>query len=77
MTSGVPVFDDVPAKEWDSVDRIGTLIVGLLGRDDLQRLTGRFVHVRDDLDVLISSIDRIDAERLYRLGLRGLSGPID
>jgi hypothetical protein len=70
------VFDDVPVEAWDSIDRIGALIVDLLGRDDVALLNGRFVHVRDDLDALFTSIDRIDDERLYQLGLRGLSGPI-
>ncbi len=77
MTRGVPIFDDVPEDEWDPIDRVGELIVALLRRPDLHRLTGRFLHVRDDLTELFASAEQIRDEGLYQLTMRSLSGPID
>lgn len=77
MTRGVPVFDDVPADEWESIDRIGELVISLIARPDIRRLTGRFVHVRDDLDELCGAVDRIGDQGLYQLRMESLEGRID
>lgn len=76
MTRGVPVFEDLPADAWDSVDRVGELVTELLDRPDLHDLTGRFIHVRDDLDELFASVEQIRTGGLYQPGMTSLGGPI-
>lgn len=76
MTRGVPIFDGLPADAWEPIERIGELVVALLGRPDLRELTGRFVHVRDDIDELFESAETIVSRGLYQLGMRGLRGDV-
>lgn len=77
MTRGVPIFEGLPPDAWEPAERIGELVVALLGRPDLHALTGRFVHVRDDIAELFESTEAIDADDLYQLTMRGLRGTID
>ena len=63
----------------DLADRRDALQPGLAGRlvvqiasGRLDALAGRLLHVLDDPDVLIDQVDRIRAEGLYELRLRGL-----
>ncbi len=63
----------------DLADRRDALQPGLAGRlvvqiasGRLDALAGRLLHVLDDPDVLIAQADRIRAEGLYELRLRGL-----
>jgi NAD(P)-dependent dehydrogenase (short-subunit alcohol dehydrogenase family) len=59
---------------WDSdafvpASRTADLVVRL-ARGDADRLSGRFLNVRDDLDALIAAADDIDAADALRVQLR-------
>lgn len=76
MTRRAGVFDDVPAEAWDPIQRIGKLVRALADRRDVVRLSGRFLHVRDDLDEILEHIDEIERDGLYQLGLSRLEGRV-
>lgn len=69
MTESVPIFKDVPESEWTSVERAGEICVRLAtGQADA--LSGRYLHVRVDLDDLIQRADEIKQKDLYALRFR-------
>lgn len=76
MTSGVPFFESLPPEAWDPVERIAGLVLQLAGHPQIERLSGRFIHVRDDLERILDEIDRVEAEGLYLLGLTNLEGRV-
>lgn len=76
MTRDSGVFKNVPAEAWDPIERIAELVVQLADRPDVQRLSGRFLHVRDDLDAILARIDEVEREGLYQLGFRNLDGRV-
>lgn len=76
MTEGVPVFQDIPEDEWNKPEDICRL-VRLLLSGGYGELSGRFIHVRDDLDQLCQHVERIRAERLYQPGMASLDGSIE
>ncbi len=68
----IPQFKDVPADQWVPIEKSGELVVALAsGKADV--LTGRFIHVLDDLDALIAQADKIVAENLQALGMQMLN----
>lgn len=77
MTRGVPIFESLPPEAWERIERIGELIAALSECSDLHALTGRFIHVSDDVDELFRSTETIRSEDLYELTMNGLNGPID
>ena len=55
-----PGFAHVPDDEWTPISRIGELVAAIAtGR--LDRLSGRFIHAQDDLDLLVREADGINA----------------
>src|SRR5439155_8508796 len=62
-------FEDAPRSDWTPIERIGHLVADLAtGRAD--RLSGRFIHVHDDLDELIAHAGEIEREDLHQLRMR-------
>jgi 3-oxoacyl-[acyl-carrier protein] reductase len=62
-------FEGMPRSEWTPIDRIGHLVADLAtGRAD--QLSGRFIHVHDDLDELIAHAAEIEREDLHQLRMR-------
>lgn len=75
MTRGLPIFKDFPESAWNPPEKICELIVNLLKRD-CSILSGRFIHVDDDLDDLLRQVDKVKSEGLYQLGMYSLGGRI-
>jgi 3-oxoacyl-[acyl-carrier protein] reductase len=64
----VPDFAEIPAPEWRSPDEGAQLVVRLAsGGADV--LSGRFIHVSDDLDALLASADAITSSDRLRMRL--------
>ena len=62
-------FESTPGSDWTPIDRIGRLVADLAsGRAD--RLSGRFIHVHDDLDELILHAGEIERDDLHQLRMR-------
>lgn len=75
MTEDVPAFADIPADQWTDIEVAADVVVELAaGR--LDALTGRFVHVADDLEVLAHRAQQIAADGARTLTLRPF-GPDD
>jgi NAD(P)-dependent dehydrogenase (short-subunit alcohol dehydrogenase family) len=75
MTRDLPFIKDIPASEFsrpeDIADRVCRLVSG-----NYAALSGRFLHVKDDLERLLENAGRVEEERLYTLRLDGLDGLI-
>ncbi len=64
----LPNLSDLPPERWLPPERAGALVVALAaGRGD--PLSGRFLHVLDDLDDLVRRADEIERLDLYALRL--------
>jgi 3-oxoacyl-[acyl-carrier protein] reductase len=62
-------FEEVPLSDWAPIEKIGHLVADLAtGRAD--RLSGRFIHVHDDLRELIAHAGEIEREDLHQLRMR-------
>lgn len=69
-----PQFADIPADQWVPIEKTGELVVALAsGKAD--RLTGRFIHALDDLDLLIEHADEIIEKNLQTVGMQMLKDP--
>ncbi|MEO1290653.1 MAG: hypothetical protein AAFV93_23165, partial [Chloroflexota bacterium] len=65
MTS-IPRFDDIPDEYWSPIETVGVLCVKLAsGMAD--KLSGRFIHAKDDLDDLLARTDEIIEQNLHVL----------
>ncbi|MFT7521628.1 MAG: 3-oxoacyl-[acyl-carrier protein] reductase [Kiritimatiellia bacterium] len=73
MTRELPLFKDLPASAWTPISAIGVLVATLI-EHDYSGLTGRFIHVHDDLDLLLSKLESIEEDGLYRMGMHTLDG---
>lgn len=69
MTHEVALFKDVPEEEWVPVERAGELCV-FIATGKADRLSGRYLHVLDDITELIARADEIVENDLYVLRLR-------
>jgi len=76
MTRSLPFINDIPREEFSQPEDIAALVCELL-TGKYAALTGRFIHVRDNLQSLHASAGRMGRERLYQLSLHGLDGLID
>jgi 3-oxoacyl-[acyl-carrier protein] reductase len=76
MTRDADVFDDLPASAWNPIEKICALVGDLVDRD-CSALSGRFIHVNDDLEELLADPERIRAEHLYQLRLSTFRGIVD
>ncbi len=77
MTRDVPVFEGLPASAWSPIEAIGETVSTLVNHPEVPQLSGRFLHVSDDLDRVLAELDRVQADRLLQPGMTGLNGPID
>lgn len=76
MTKNIPVFKNLPASAWTSINKISELVLNLIIKD-VSKLSGRFIHVEYDLGLLINKADSIIKDGLYTLRLAGLDGLIE
>jgi NAD(P)-dependent dehydrogenase (short-subunit alcohol dehydrogenase family) len=60
---------EIPPERWLDVGRVGEL-VGYLASGRADRLSGRFLHVLDDVDDLVSRATEVERDDLYVLRLR-------
>jgi hypothetical protein len=75
MTRDLPFINDIPREEFHQPEDVASLACELV-TGNYARLTGRFIHVRDDLSSLLTNAGRLEQERLYQLSLHGLEGLI-
>lgn len=69
MADGMQMFKDVPESEWIPAERAGELCVTLAtGKAD--RLSGRYLHVKMDIDEMVQRADEIIEKDMYTLRLR-------
>jgi short-subunit dehydrogenase len=73
MTRGIDIEKLLPGVAYTPISEIGRLVQELLTKD-VAALSGRFVHVTDDLDELIRHADQIIDEDTYTLRLPKLDG---
>jgi NAD(P)-dependent dehydrogenase (short-subunit alcohol dehydrogenase family) len=76
MTRGVPIFADIPEREWNKPEDICHLVKTLLN-NDYGELSGRFIHVKDDVGQLLKNAERIRNQGLYQLRMGNLDGSIE
>lgn len=69
MTHDMPMWKDVPDSDWVPVERAGELCA-FLATGKADRLSGRYLHVLDDITELVQRADEILANDLYALRLR-------
>lgn len=75
MTRDLPFVKDVPESEFNQPEDIAERVCRLAtGR--YAPLHGLFLHVKDDLDLMLENVERIREQRLYSLRLDGLDGLI-
>ena len=76
MTRDLPFITDIPDEEFNNSEEVASLACELM-TGNYAELTGRFIHVSDDLPELLANVDRLKKERLYQLSLHGLEGLIE
>ncbi len=54
MTRGLPMFHGLPADAWSPVEAIGELVGTIASHPGIHQLTGRFLHVQDDLNQVLT-----------------------
>lgn len=64
-----PDFEGIPDSDVSPPELVANLIVRLAS-GEADKLTGRYIHVTDDLDKLIAMADKIQEEDLYALRLQ-------
>ena len=76
MTKDVPYFKNLPKDAWSPIEKIAELVVKLASKD-VSTLSGKFIHVNDDLDRLLENAEKITKDGLYTLRLPTLDGLIE
>ena len=76
MTRGLPHINDIPASQFNQPEDIAGMVAEL-ATGAYAALTGRFLHVRDDLDAVLRAGERLESDRLYQLSLHGGDGLIE
>ncbi len=69
MTDGVPVFRNVPTDQWSLPERAADLIV-FLASGVADSLSGRYIHVSDDVRDMVERAEEIRRQDLHTLRLR-------
>jgi NAD(P)-dependent dehydrogenase (short-subunit alcohol dehydrogenase family) len=69
MTQDLDMFKGVPEDQWSPVEQAGELCV-LLATGIADRLSGRYLTVRDNIPELVQRADEIVEKDLYTLRLR-------
>jgi NAD(P)-dependent dehydrogenase (short-subunit alcohol dehydrogenase family) len=76
MTRDLPFIKDIPEEEFHQPEEIASLC-SALATGNYAALSGRFIHVSDDLETLHANAERVSGDRLYQLSLHGLDGLIE
>ena len=71
MTRKLPSVQDLPDSAWRPVEKICDKAAALID-GSYRALSGRFLHVDDDLDILMTELDNIETNHLYQLSLTKL-----
>lgn len=71
MTDAMPVMRNKPEADWVAPERAAELCV-FLASGQADRLSGRYVHVLDDIRDLVRRAEEIEAQDLYALRVRKL-----
>ncbi|MEO7703268.1 MAG: SDR family oxidoreductase, partial [Thermoflexales bacterium] len=71
MTRAMPIMDAKPEADWVAPELAAELCV-FLASGQADRLSGRYVHVLDDIRELVRRADEIEANDLYALRMRKL-----
>jgi len=69
MTQELPIWKDVPDSGWVPAERAGELCV-FIATGKANALSGRYLHVLDDINGLVQRADEIGRNDLYALRLR-------
>ena len=69
MADDIPFYKDTPADEWVPAERSGELCA-FLATGQADRLSGRYIHVTDDVQQMIQQADQIIEQDLHVLRLR-------
>jgi NAD(P)-dependent dehydrogenase (short-subunit alcohol dehydrogenase family) len=69
MKEVMPDFKGIPDSQVSSPELAANLVVRLAS-GEADKLTGRYIHVTDNLDELILTAERIQEQDLYALRLR-------
>jgi 3-oxoacyl-[acyl-carrier protein] reductase len=69
MTEAMPIMRSKPEADWVAPERAAKLCV-FLASGQADRLSGRYVHVLDDIRELVQRADEIAAQDLYALRVR-------
>ena len=64
-----PQFANIPEVQWVPIEKSGELVVELAS-GIADRLSGRFIHVLDDLNVLMEHADEIIENDLQSLSMQ-------
>jgi hypothetical protein len=64
-----PDFEGIPESEVDPPEKVVKLVLRIAS-GEVDSLSGRYIHVRDDLDLLLTDVQRIQEEDLYSLRLK-------
>ena len=71
MTKAMPIMDNKPEADWVAPERAAELCV-FLASGQADRLSGRYVHVLDDIRELVRRAEEVAASDLYALRVRKL-----
>ncbi len=69
MADAVESFKGLPESEWTSIERAGELCL-FLATGAADRLSGRYIHVHDDVREMVSRAQEIEENDWYALRLR-------
>ena len=69
MADAVESFKSLPDSEWTSIERAGELCL-FLASGAADRLSGRYIHVHDDVREMVSRAQEIEENDWYALRLR-------
>lgn len=76
MTKDLPFIKEIPDEDFNQPEDIAALVCELAS-GNYRDLSGRFIHVRDDISSLLAKAERIEKEHLYQLRMCGLDGLIE
>jgi NAD(P)-dependent dehydrogenase (short-subunit alcohol dehydrogenase family) len=69
MALGLPYYKDLPDSDWIPAERAAKLCV-FLATGKADRLSGRYIHVTDDITEMVQLTDEILENDLYALRIR-------
>lgn len=64
-----PAFEGIPESDVSSLEEVAEFILRMAS-GEADSLTGRYIHIKDNLDLLLADIQRIQEEDLYTLRLK-------